>query len=45
MPCLSEPGIHQKTAPDGGVTNHGWPDDTCLQRLQSEAASKGVVVP
>eukprot|EP00964_Phaeocystis_antarctica_P047976 scaffold27785_cov81-Phaeocystis_antarctica.AAC.2 len=38
-------GIHQKTAMDGGATNHGWPDDTCLQRLQSEAASKGVVLP
>ena len=38
-------GIHQKTAKDGGETNHGWPDDTCLQRLQSEAASKGVVLP
>lgn len=38
-------GIHQKTAMHGGVTSHGWPDDTCLQRLQSEAASKGVVLP
>ena len=38
-------GIHQKTAMDGGETNHGWPDETCLQRLQSEAAGKGVVLP
>lgn len=38
-------GIHQKTAMHGGETNHGWPDDTCLQRLQSEAASKGIVLP
>ena len=35
-------GIHQKTARCGGATLHGWPDDGCLIRLQSEVASKGI---
>ena len=37
-------GIHQKTAKHGGATKHGWPDETHLQRLQSEAACKGIVL-
>lgn len=35
-------GIHQKTTTSGGATQHGWPDDGCLGRLQSEVASKGI---
>lgn len=35
-------GVHQKTAVRGGATLHGWPDDGCLKRLQSEVASKGI---
>ena len=38
-------GIHQKTTRFGGPPAHGWPDDTHLQRLQSEAACKGIVLP
>ena len=38
-------GIHQKSAKRGGAPNHGWPDDTCLHRLQSEAASQGIALP
>jgi len=34
--------IHQKTAPTGGPTNHGWPDDGYLERLTSECAAAGV---
>jgi len=34
--------IHQKTAPDGGPTRHGWPDPEYLQRLQSECAAVGI---
>ena len=38
-------GIHQKTNQHGGQPNHGWPDDTVLDRLKSECASKGLMVP
>lgn len=38
-------GMHQKTAKHGGPAAHGWPDDTHLQRLQSEAACKGIFLP
>ena len=34
--------IHQKSAPNGGSVNHGWPDDGYLQRLKSECAAAGV---
>ena len=37
-------GIHQKTAKHGGAVAHGWPDETHLQRLQSEAACKGIAL-
>ena len=35
-------GIHQKTKRDGGAANHGYPDPTFLQRLQSECALVGI---
>ena len=38
-------GIHQRTRRDGGATNHGYPDETFLQRLQSECAVVGVRLP
>eukprot|EP00964_Phaeocystis_antarctica_P029155 scaffold16428_cov63-Phaeocystis_antarctica.AAC.4 len=38
-------GIHQKTRRDGGAANHGYPDPTFLQRLQSECALHGVRLP
>ncbi len=38
-------GIHQKTAREGGEARHGWPDATCLERLQSECAAKGLSLP
>ena len=38
-------GIHQKTSQHGGAASHGWPDHTVLDRLKSEAASKGLMVP
>ena len=34
--------IHQKTKHHGGPTQHGWPDDGYLQRLQSECAAANV---
>ena len=38
-------GIHQKTRRDGGAANHGYPDPTFLQRLQSECELQGVRLP
>ena len=34
--------IHQKSRPDGGAAEHGWPDPTYLQRLISECAAFGI---
>jgi deltex-like protein len=38
-------GIHQRTRRGGGAANHGYPDSTFLQRLQSECALVGVCLP
>ena len=38
-------GIHQRTRRDGGAANHGYPDPTFLQRLQSECELQGVRLP
>jgi len=36
--------IHQKTRLDGGPTQHGWPDESFLDRLRSELASAGMPI-
>mmetsp|Transcript_64717 Transcript_64717/g.127041 ORF Transcript_64717/g.127041 Transcript_64717/m.127041 type:complete len:222 (+) Transcript_64717:278-943(+) len=35
-------GIHQKTSPSGGASQHGWPDPTYWGRLSAECANKGI---
>ena len=38
-------GLHQKSRPSGGATQHGWPDTGYLERLQSECALVGIFLP
>ena len=38
-------GIHQKSRRHGGAAQHGWPDPTALQRLESECAVFGIHPP
>lgn len=35
-------GIHHKTSPSGGISCHGWPDNTYFERLTSELKDKGL---
>jgi deltex-like protein len=40
--CIVWNGIHHKTAPRGGTSNFGWPDETYFMRVKDELKARGI---